>query len=183
MSTPATYARISDPSLKKATGKTWSEWFKILDRAGAKRMNHTQIATWLYDGPLKKGWWCQMVAVGYEQARGLRAVHQTATGYAVSISKVMPVALPKLYATWTSVPARKKWLGLKNKDITLTTSNKNKNVRGKWIDGRSTLAIDFYRKGLKTQVVVQHEKLPNKAAVEKQRAFWKAALARLARSF
>ena len=28
--------RVSDAEVKKATGKTWSEWFTILDKAGAR---------------------------------------------------------------------------------------------------------------------------------------------------
>jgi hypothetical protein len=173
--------RMSDESVKKATGKTWAEWFKILDKAGARRMNHTEMARWIYSNKLKKGWWCQMVVVTYEQARGLRAVNQAAGGFQVSVSKMLPFSVAALYRAWTSPAQRRAWLKAgAGKDLVITTANKNKNIRAKWIDRRSTLAIDFYKKGAtKTQVVVQQEKLANKAAVEKQRAFWKAALGRL----
>ena len=33
-------AGISDEAVAKATGKTWAEWLKVLDAAGAKIMSH-----------------------------------------------------------------------------------------------------------------------------------------------
>ena len=44
----------------------------------------------------------------------------------------------------------------------------------------SDLSVDFYPKGRdRCQVVVQQIKLPDQAAVESQRTFWKDALSRL----
>ena len=37
---------MSDEAVKAKTGKTWKQWFAILDKAGAKQMTHhhgTQI--------------------------------------------------------------------------------------------------------------------------------------------
>ncbi len=82
-------AGIGDAAVQAKTGKTWAQWCQVLDRAGARKMNHTAIATYLYDELGVPGWWCQMVAVGYEQARGLREKHQTPTGYEISVSKTL----------------------------------------------------------------------------------------------
>ena len=40
---------ISVEAVKKATGKTWDEWFILLDRLGAGKMEHKLIARLLYD--------------------------------------------------------------------------------------------------------------------------------------
>ena len=35
---------VSDDAVKAKTGKKWDEWFKVLDKAGARMMDHTEIA-------------------------------------------------------------------------------------------------------------------------------------------
>ena len=36
-------------AVKAKTGKDWAGWFAVLDRAGARKMSHTEIATRLYE--------------------------------------------------------------------------------------------------------------------------------------
>lgn len=73
---------MSDKAVKTKTGKDWRQWFSILDKAGARKMSHKEIAEYLYR---RRGvpdcWWSQMVTVTYEQSRGLREKHQRADGY------------------------------------------------------------------------------------------------------
>jgi hypothetical protein len=69
-------AGISSAAVKKATGKDWKQWFTLLDKAGARKMPHKDIACLVYEKHQVSGWWAQMVTVGYEQARGLRQKHQ-----------------------------------------------------------------------------------------------------------
>ena len=69
-------AGVSDEAVHAKTGKTWKEWYRILDAAKAKKMAHKEIAAYLAKEHIKSGWWSQMVAVAYEQARGLREKHQ-----------------------------------------------------------------------------------------------------------
>ena len=80
-------AGVSDAAVQAKTGKGWQEWFALLDAAGARQMSHKEIAARLYDQLGCPDWWSQMVAVGYEQERGLREKHQTPAGYQVSASK------------------------------------------------------------------------------------------------
>jgi hypothetical protein len=60
-------ARLSDDAVQKRTGKNWKQWFEILDRAGAKKMSHKEMAGHLYEKYRVSGWWCQMIAVRYER--------------------------------------------------------------------------------------------------------------------
>ncbi len=62
-------------AVMRATGRPWSEWLAVLDRAGARAMAHKDIALLLSRKFGVPDWWGQMVTVGYEQARGLRAAH------------------------------------------------------------------------------------------------------------
>jgi hypothetical protein len=67
---------MSDEAVEAKTGKTWSRWFKHLDAAGARKMTHQEIVAHLRDKHDVRPWWQQMVAVTYEQARGLREIHE-----------------------------------------------------------------------------------------------------------
>src|SRR5689334_15490965 len=60
-------AGVTTTAVLKATGRTWEEWLKVLDRAGARRMAHKDIAALLARKFELPNWWSQMVSVGYEQ--------------------------------------------------------------------------------------------------------------------
>src|SRR5207247_2797059 len=79
--------RMSDEAVESKTGKTWSRWFKHLDAAGGKRMTHQEITAHLSEKHGVRPWWTQMVAVTYEQARGLREVHEKSEGFEISVSR------------------------------------------------------------------------------------------------
>jgi hypothetical protein len=53
-------------------------------------------------------------------------------------------------------------------------------MRLNWSDGVQRLSVEFSARGTgKSQVAVQHGKLPTAAAAEKAKRFWSAALVRL----
>jgi hypothetical protein len=169
---------MSDEAVKEKTGKTWAGWFALLDRAGAAKRPHKEIAKLLHEKHGVPGWWSQMVTVEYERARGLRDVHQTATGYSVGVSKTIPAALPALYAALADAKQRRRWLPKGKLEVTSQTDNKS--LRGKW-NGSARVDFALYDKGAgKTQVTVQLMKLAGKADVETERTAWKAALEKLA---
>jgi hypothetical protein len=89
---------MSDAAVKTKTGKDWAGWFGALDKAGAAKLEHKAIANVLSDKHGLPGWWCQMVTVEYERARGLRVRHETAKGFAVAISKTVATSLSDLAA-------------------------------------------------------------------------------------
>ncbi|HET9469636.1 MAG TPA: hypothetical protein VFO24_00940, partial [Usitatibacter sp.] len=69
-------AGVGTDAVLRATGRPWSEWLAVLDRAGARTLSHKDIALLLSRKFGVPDWWGQMVTVGYEQARGLRAAGQ-----------------------------------------------------------------------------------------------------------
>ena len=44
MKKPREQKRASDEAVKAKSGKTWAQWFKILDKAGAKKWAHREIS-------------------------------------------------------------------------------------------------------------------------------------------
>ena len=168
---------MSDAAVNAKTGKAWSEWFKILDAAGAKRMTHQEIVTRLSKKHGVGPWWQQMVTVTYEQARGLREKHQKPGGYEISVSRTIGAPISKAFKAWTDDKTRKQWLPANLKIRKATT---NKSLRISWEDGDTSLAVAFYPKGAgKCQVVAQHSKIPEAKAAAKMKAFWAQALDRL----
>jgi uncharacterized protein YndB with AHSA1/START domain len=167
---------ISSEAVKAKTGKDWDEWFSVLDKAGANKWAHKEIAIWLREKQGVGDWWCQMVTVEYERARGLRVVHQTATGYSASVSRTVAAPLASVYPMWSDARRRKRWLG---GELTIRRATENQSMRITWGDG-SHVDVGFYPKGEgKTQVTVEQSKLPDAKAVAAQKEFWAAALERM----
>jgi uncharacterized protein YndB with AHSA1/START domain len=168
---------MSDEAVESATGKTWSGWFKLLDSAGAKKMTHQEIAAHLGEKHGVRPWWTQMVAVTYEQARGLRDKHEKPAGFEISVSRTIDVPVGKAFKAWTIEKTRKEWLPAK---LEIRKATTNKSLRITWEDGQTSLAVAFVPKEKdKTQVVAQHGKLPDARAAARMKKFWAAALDRL----
>ena len=177
--TGATWGGISSDAVKKATGCDWDRWFRTLDRFGCRDKKHKEIAALIYEKwPKVGGWWSQMVTVGYEQARGLRAKHQVAGGWSVSSSKTVAVPVKSLFGAFHDRKKRAKWL--KDHEFTVRKATAPKSMRITWVDGKTNVEANFYAKGAKkSSVAVQHDKLGGKKDVEKMRAYWGKALEKL----
>jgi hypothetical protein len=179
MRKPRESKRMSDEAVKERTGKTWAEWFKILDEAGAKKWQHKDISAYLRDEEKVGPWWCQMVAVDYEHARGIREKFQKCDGeFAASGSRTLSVPMAKLYEAWTDEKLRRRWLPDAKMEITIATPNKS--LRARWDKGKSRLSVNFYAKGSgKSQAAVDHMKLASSAECAKMKSYWFNALDRL----
>lgn len=169
---------MSDAAVEAKTGKTWKEWFIILDKAGAKKMSHQEIVKYLHTKQDVGPWWQQMVTVSYERARGLRDVNQKPSGYEISVSRTINVPIAKLYHAFANDKARNEWLAEDGLAVRKATANKS--MRVTWNDVKTSLEISFVSKGdAKSQLVVQHSKLPNARASTTMKTYWGKALDRL----
>jgi hypothetical protein len=164
---------VGDEAVKAATGKTWPEWFAILDAEGAAEKAHGEIASILAERHEVGPWWQQMVAVGYERARGLRQKHETPEGYQVGASKTVNVPLPRLWQAWNDEGLLAKWMP---HPFTVRKATENKSMRVTWPDD-TRVEVLFYAKGdAKSQVTIDHRRLAGSDAVERARAMWKERL-------
>jgi hypothetical protein len=163
----AATAGMSDASVKKATGRDWAAWVKLLDDTGASSKPHREIAKYV-SSIGTPDWWSQMVTVGYERIRGLRDKGQRrGGGYEAGKSKTFSVPLKKLFAAFSK------------QEFNVRSSTPNKRMRLAWDDG-TTVEVLFLSKGRKSAVAVTHQKLPDKAAAEKMKAWWGERLNALA---
>jgi uncharacterized protein YndB with AHSA1/START domain len=177
-SKPKETPRMSDAAVQAKTGKTWKEWFGILDKAGARKMDHKQIVAHLVKRHKVGPWWQQMVTVNYEQARGLREKHQASDGFAANGSRTIAASLSALYGAWQDERARRRWLP--DASLTIRTATPNRSLRILWGDGQSRLDVMFYAKGKgKSQVSVDHRRLADAKNAARMKAYWSQALDRL----
>jgi hypothetical protein len=174
----AALAGLSDESVKKATGCAWEKWVFVLDKARGREMSHPELVKHIREKYKTPSWWTQMVAVGYERIRGLRAQGQQRSGdWSITKSKTVGVPLAKLYAAFNA-RGRAKWMpGVK---LTVRGATPNKSMRLRWEDG-SPIDVGFMAKGeSKSQVALEHRKLASKAEADHMRAFWTERLNALA---
>jgi hypothetical protein len=170
---------MTDASIRTGSGKTWDEWFRILDDWGAAERTHRDIARWLHDEQGVPGWWSQTVTVGYERARGMRARHETTSGFQVSVQKTIAASADRIERAFTQTRQRNRWL-----DAGTLTARKTKPGRSvadfDAVDGsRVTIYLVPTSKD-STAVQVVQTKMASAAKVATQRAFWRARLQALA---
>src|SRR5262249_10535043 len=123
-------------------------------------------------------WWTQAVTVGYERIKGLRAIGQRRGGaYEASKSKVFAVPVARLYRAFDDARIRRRWLpGVK---FAIRTKVPGKSMRATWPDATS-VELYFLTKGpSKSQIAVQHGKLPDRASVDRMKVYWTEQLTAL----
>ena len=164
----AAKAGMSDASVRKATGRAWAEWVKLLDAAKAAEKPHREIARHL-SSIGTPDWWSQMVTVGYERIRGLRQRgQQRGGGYEANKSRTFAVSVSKLFDAFAKPRTRSKWLP----GVKVRTSRANKTMRLDMPDG-TRVAIGFLSKGeKKSAVAIQHSKLADQATALKTKQWW-----------
>ena len=174
--TTAGSSGISDEAVLAKTGRRKAEWFAILDKAGAKAMRHPDIVAILSENGVGS-WWRQMVTVAYEQARGLREPNQAASGFQMSASKTVAAPVTVLYQAFSNVRSRARWLP--KAELTVRNAAPEKRIRYTGAGGSHVEATFTAKDADKSAVTVTETKLADGAAVERQKAYWKAALERL----
>lgn len=172
---------MSDEAIQRGTGKTWDEWFGLLDAWSGTDQGHTEIARYVHDTHGVEGWWAQGVAVGYERARGMRVRHQQPDGFSVSASKTFPVSVERVFAAFVDDGLRDGWL--EPGALRLRTAQPHRSARFEvLLSGADGTRLEVYftaKSETKASAAVQHSKLPDAESIEPWRAFWKERLVRL----
>lgn len=169
---------VADERVKEATGRGWQAWFGTLDRWGATRRTHTEIARWLREEHSVEGWYAQAITVGYERARGLRAPGEQADGFAVGASKTIAVPVARLFDAFEDASVRERWLP--GADMRVRTATAPRSARYDWEDGSTRLIVGFEDAGeSKSRVALSHERLPDADTAEEMKAWWRQRLVAL----
>ena len=146
----AKVAGMSNTSVSKKTGRTWAEWVAVLDAARAAEKPHAQIAAHVRSLGTPD-WWTQMVTVGYERIRGLRAKGQGRDGgYAAGKSRTFDVPVKRLFNAFANARTRRALQGLPRPlDIELTGTRERSDDRPphNFGDGLHRLKVAIGRNG------------------------------------
>ena len=174
---PSDAMLVADEAMIRATGRGHAEWFAILDAWGAVDHTHTEIARWLGETHGTPGWWTQNVTVAYERARGLRAPHQMADGFAVSVTRTVDIPPELALRAFTDETLRAGWLPVPMRQRPTRARN---TARFDWDEPPSRVVVSLVPKGeARTTIAVAHEQLPDAAAGERLKSSWRAWLAAL----
>ena len=191
---------MSHEAVARATGRDWNDWLQFLDGLGAENLNHKEIVA-LIAGPGQQssGWWQQSVAIGYEQARGLRVVGQTSEGgFQIGVQKTLPLPAETAWSLLTEGPGRAVWLGTVD-SLEFTRGERYQTDEGAWGEVRSvaagqrvrltwhspelaspsTLQVYFAPSGDKTSVRFHQERLSSLEEREQMRQRWRDVLEKL----
>ncbi|MGH7496379.1 MAG: hypothetical protein ACREOO_28850 [bacterium] len=172
---------ISNEAIQKATGKSWQEWFAVLHKMGAGELSHTAIARKLCDVYKVEDWWAQSITVEFERTIGRREVGQTCDGdYQASASKTVAGSMDQALKAW------KKQVGNARDFNGMAFANKPRiSKTDNWRYWRVDLAVQtkvtivIGDKGPgKALLAVNHEKLLDKKAVDRWKAYWKDFLSK-----
>jgi uncharacterized protein YndB with AHSA1/START domain len=170
---------MSDEAILRNTGKTWAEWFALLDHWGATERTHAEIARHVYETSDISGWWAQGVTVGYERARGMRKRHERPDGFSVNASKTVAAPVERLFAAFVDDSLRDQWL--EPGTLRLRTSQPERSARFDIVATGTVLTANFTAKGeSKASVQLQELKIATEDDVESRKTLWKASLNRLA---
>jgi hypothetical protein len=170
---PAFVPPHSVEKVVSATGRSWDDWFAMLDAWGAVGRGHTAIAKWLREEQDVASWWSQTITVAYERARGLRAPGENTSGFTAGASKTVAVPVEVLFDAWMR-SARS------DGALRVRTATAPKSARFDWQDGSTRVNVGFEALGeAKSRVALSHERLPGAEAAAELKTFWRARLGEL----
>jgi hypothetical protein len=169
----------SNEAVESATGRGYQEWFGLLDEWGAAERKHGEIASWLMEEQGVDGWWAQTVTVEFERARGLRPPGGGRDGlFSASASKTVAVPVKRIFEAFMDPDLRGRWLP--GAELRERTSQPGRSARFDWEGGETRLIVGFTAKGAaKSEVALIHERLPDAAAAEEARAYWRERMVAL----
>ena len=169
---------MTDEALERGSGRRIADWLRVLDDWGATERKHPEIAKWLVAEHGIGGWWAQSVTVGYERARGMRAVHQTTSGFTVGANRTIAAPPEAVIAAFTDPEIRDRWLPDSPMGVRRVTDGRG--ARFDWPEPPSRVVIGLTVKpNGKTAIGLAHEKLPDADAAARLKQLWRERLVAL----
>jgi hypothetical protein len=160
--------------VREATGRSWAQWFRVLDRFDVEAAGHTATVRYLAETHECPRWWRQRIAQAHAQVRGL--LEPTRRSFSANTSRTLSVAVEDLYRAWRGRGPHKWLLGAR---IKVQRANENRSLRLDWPD-QTSVEVYFWAKGdRRSQVNVMHRQLASAGAVVEMKKFWTRALDQL----
>ena len=179
--TQGTHSRGSsmNKQLVATTGRSFDDWFDILDNAGAENWPHWKIKRYLGGKRKNDEWWASAVAEAYERARGVNPAHST---YSARATKTVPATCAEVWALIDNEDERRAWLDIELEERSRQAQSA---LYCELADGsKVTISLRENPRAAdnehSTLVTIRHSGLANEASLDETKAFWRSALATLA---
>jgi hypothetical protein len=164
--------------IEKESGRTADQWFALLDDAGAREMTRQATTRWLRERGVSMQV-CMALQVEHEQAIGRREAGQLCTGdYQAAASRSFEGSLDEALGLWVERVS-----GVQDFDRVglageprISGSEKFRYWRVDLTDGTRVEVNVSRAPGGKASLNVQHRKLPDKAASDRWKLFWRELL-------
>jgi hypothetical protein len=163
-------AGVSTDAVARRTGKSWDDWFEVLDTAGAATLDQRGIIAILAQKHGIGPWWQQMIAVGYESLRGASEKPPAVDGFQINSSCTLDAPLPRVFRLWNDAGERARWLA--DDRFVVRRATADKLIRARWGKGTSHVAVSFAEKSGRTEVSVEHHQIESRGAAEQMKAYW-----------
>jgi uncharacterized protein YndB with AHSA1/START domain len=170
-------AGVSTDAVARRTGKTWDDWFEVLDSAGAATLDQRGIVAILAQKHGIGPWWQQMIAVGYESLRGKSERPPAADGFQLVEKCTLNAPVARVFKLWNDASDRARWLA--DDRFVVKSATPGKVLRARWGKGNSQVTVSFSEKAGKTEVAVEHQHIESRAAADQMKAYWQKKLALL----
>jgi len=188
---------ISDETVREKTGKTWEEWFAILDDWNAPAKGHKLTARYLSAEWQLTPWWAQTVTVRYERSRDLRAIGQRSGGkFTVSFQRTFKASPEQALRAFTDLGLSGRWLwGSPRVEIKSGSQRAGGAEASQQIDAPTRLRLDWGNTDLAPDSVVEarimdksigrvivqieHTDIPDELAYQALKKRWAEALDKL----
>jgi uncharacterized protein YndB with AHSA1/START domain len=189
---------LTDEACKAATGKTFQEWFEVIDGLGGPAIGRKPVNDHLY-GELKVDmWWIATINNLYEAHKSVVEKDGRAKGFNICVTKTIAAPVEKLYNAWSDPTLLSKWFGegtkadvtdggsYSNKDGDTGTFKRvrtNKDLRFTWENPAhkpSIVDVVFTDKGNgKTYLLVNLDRIQTRPEADGLRRGWGEAVDRL----
>jgi hypothetical protein len=163
-------AGVSTDAVARRTGKSWDDWFEVLDSAGAAALDQRGVIAILAQKHGIGPWWQQMIAVGYESLRGKSDKPPAADGFQINSSCTLDAPLPRVFRLWNDAGERARWLA--DDRFVVRGATADKVIRARWGKGNSHVSVSFTEKSGRTEVNVDHHQIESRGAAEQMKAYW-----------
>ena len=162
----------SDERIRERTGMGWEQWFDLLDGSVSPAATHREIARWVADyleiEPL--AWNAQALTHSYEVARRGKLTGQHEDGFTATASRTVAAPPETVHETFEA------WLS--GAPLAVRSTSLPRVVRYDWTaDGsRVSITMDAKDGGNSCLVSVSHSRIPDAAAYDERKAWWRERL-------
>lgn len=190
---------LTDAEIKERSGKTWSQWFKVLDEFGGPEKGRREIGNFLHTTHKLDPWMSSTLIVEYEAARNVVEKDGRPKGYMICATKSVNVPADRAFAAWAAPAQWDRWFSGKSKfefkeGARYSTADGDagefkkirpgKAIKFTWENPKHTagtvVEVTFPPRGAdKCTVTVAHDRIQTRGEADDLREAWGGALDKL----